>query len=85
MSGGRDVREKKKMSKLFSKTNTRKARIIINILTFTDPLLSVAVFQVIYIFVVPQHSDPQQVSGEEAIFSQDHKVCEEASCGLHHT
>ena len=85
MSGGRDVREKKKMSTLFSKTNTRKARIIINILTFTDPLLSVAVFQVIYIFVVPQHSDPQQVSGEEAIFSQDHKVCEEASCGLHHT
>lgn len=51
----------------------------------TDPLLSVAVFQVIYIFVVPQHSDPQQVHGEETVFSQDHKVCEEPSCGLYHT
>jgi len=51
----------------------------------TDPLLSVAVFQVIYIFVIPEHSNSQQVHGEETIFSQDHKICEEPSCGLHHT
>ena len=51
----------------------------------TDPLLSVAVFQVVNPFVVPQHSDPQQVHGEEAVFSQDHKVREEPGCGLHHT
>lgn len=52
--------------------------------SLTDPLLSVAVFQVVDKFVVPKDSDSDKVHGEESVFSQDHKVWEEASCGLHH-
>ena len=51
----------------------------------TDPLLSVAVLQIIDVFIIPVHSDAQQGGGQEAIFSQDHKVGEETCQRLDHT
>ncbi|KAF3857444.1 hypothetical protein F7725_009303 [Dissostichus mawsoni] len=40
---------------------------------------------IVQIFIIPVHSDAQQGGGQEAIFSQDHKVCEETSKRLDHT
>lgn len=51
----------------------------------TDPLLSIGVLQIVQIFIIPVHSDAQQGGGQEAIFSQDHKVREETSKRLDHT
>lgn len=51
----------------------------------TDPLLAIAVLQVVDVLVVPGHSDSQQGGGQEAILSQDHKVGEEAGERLDHT
>lgn len=51
----------------------------------TDPLLSIAVLQIITVFIIPGHSDAQQGGGQEAIFSQDHKVGEETCQRLDHT
>lgn len=51
----------------------------------TDPLLSIAVLEIVHVFVIPVHSDAQQGGRQEAVFSQDHKVCEEARQRLDHT
>lgn len=51
----------------------------------THPLLPVAVLHVIDPAVIPVHSDAQQVNGEKAVLSQNHKVSEEAPQGLDHT
>lgn len=51
----------------------------------TDPLLSIAVLQIINVFVIPGHSDAQQGGGQETVFSQDHKVGEETCQRLDHT
>lgn len=51
----------------------------------TDPLLSIAVLQVVHVFIVPVHPDAKKGGRQEAIFSQDHKVGEEASQRLDHS
>lgn len=51
----------------------------------TYPLLAVAVLHVVHYLVVPVHTHTQQIHGQEPVLSQDHKVCEETGCGLHHT
>lgn len=40
----------------------------------TDPLLSVAVLQVLQVFVVPEHSESQQVQGPETVFRHDNEI-----------
>lgn len=52
---------------------------------FTYPLLPVAIFQVIHIFVIPEHAYTQQCRRQESIFSQNYKVGKEASKCLNHT
>lgn len=54
-------------------------------MTVTDPLLSIAVLEVVDVFVIPVHSDAQQGGRQEAVFSKDHKVGEEACQRLDHT
>lgn len=51
----------------------------------TDPLLAVAVLQVVDVLVVPGHSDVEQCAGQEAVLRQDDKIGEEAGQSLDHT
>lgn len=51
----------------------------------TNPLLAVAVFQVVDVLVVPGHSDVEQRARQEAVLRQDDKVGEEAGQSLDHT
>lgn len=51
----------------------------------TDPLLAVAVLQVVDVLVVPGHSDVEQRAGQEAVLRQDDEVGEEAGQSLDHT
>ncbi len=53
--------------------------------TLAHPLLAITVFQVIDVSVIPKHSNAQQWRRQEAIFSQDDKICEEPSQSLNHT
>ena len=48
----------------------------------TYPLLSVGVFQVIDVAVVPEDADAQQGARDEAVLCQDDEVGEEAAQGL---
>lgn len=52
---------------------------------FTHPLLPIAIFQVIDIFVIPKHTYTQQCRRQESILSQNYKVGKEASKCLNHT
>lgn len=49
------------------------------------PLLSVGVLQVVDLAIVPIDTNAHQSPRKEAIFSQNHKVGEEASNCLHHS
>ena len=51
----------------------------------TYPLLSISVFQIVIGLVIPIDSDPQQCVGQETVFSQNDKICEESCQGLDHT
>ena len=50
----------------------------------THPLLSVGVFQVIDVAVVPEDADAQQGARDKAVLRQDDEVGEEAAQGLQH-
>lgn len=50
----------------------------------THPLLAVAVLHIIYVLVVPQEPEVQQVGGPEPILRHNDKIREEACSGLHH-
>lgn len=52
---------------------------------FIGPLLPKAVLQVIEFTVIPVDADAHQVSGAEAVFSQNHKVGEKSRESLDHT
>lgn len=50
----------------------------------THPLLSVAVLQVIQVFIFPVEADTQQINRPKTILSQDYEVGKESSHSLDH-
>lgn len=50
----------------------------------TYPLLPVGVLQFVEVAVVPADADTQQGPREEAILSQNHKICEKTTKSLDH-
>ena len=47
--------------------------------------MSIGVSQIVDGFRVPLLSDTEKFQGQEPIFSHDHEVHEESSCGLNHS
>lgn len=71
--------------KIFSAGEEKQRHLDLPSCPITDPLLAVAVLQVIDVLVVPGHSDVEQCARQEAVLRQDDKVSEEASQSLDHT
>lgn len=61
-----------------------KPVILLSVIVITNPLLAVAVLQIIVGAVVPIQPYAHQHGGQETILSHDHKVGEETSQSLNH-